>query len=32
LFEGADGHIPLYLAEARPHNNGVVALRYTRAG
>ena len=31
LFEG--GHqVPLHLAEARPHSNGVVSLRYTRAG
>ncbi len=31
LFEGGDGPVPLNLAEARPHRNGVVALRYTRA-
>jgi dihydrofolate reductase len=32
LFEGSGGQVPLNLAEARPHTNGVVALRYTRAG
>ena len=32
LFEGGGGPVPLNLAEARPHTNGVVALRYTRAG
>lgn len=32
LFEGGSGRVPLNLAEARPHGNGVVALRYTRAG
>jgi len=32
LFEGGFGQVPLNLAEARPHSNGVVALRYTRAG
>lgn len=31
LFEGGGGRVPLNLAEARPHGNGVVALRYTRA-
>jgi dihydrofolate reductase len=31
LFEGGGGQVPLNLAEARPHRNGVVALRYTRA-
>jgi dihydrofolate reductase len=31
LFEGGVGQIPLNLAETRPHSNGVVALRYTRA-
>lgn len=31
LFEGGGGRVPLNLAEARPHSNGVVALRYTRA-
>jgi dihydrofolate reductase len=30
LFTGG-GQVPLNLAEARPHANGVVALRYTRA-
>lgn len=29
LFEGGAGPVPLSLAEARPHRNGVVALRYT---
>ena len=32
LFEGGGGQVPLHLAEARPHGNGVVALRYTRPG
>lgn len=32
LFEGSAGPVPLNLAETRPHGNGVVALRYTRAG
>jgi dihydrofolate reductase len=32
LFEGGSSQVPLGLAEARPHGNGVVALRYTRAG
>ncbi|MGH3201807.1 MAG: dihydrofolate reductase family protein [Streptosporangiaceae bacterium] len=32
LFEGGGGQVPLNLAEARPHSNGVVALRYTHAG
>jgi dihydrofolate reductase len=31
LFEGGVRHVPLNLAEARPHSNGVVALRYTRS-
>ena len=31
LFDGGD-HVPLNLVQARPHSNGVVALRYTRAG
>ena len=31
LLEGGGGKVPLNLAEARPHGNGVVALRYTRA-
>jgi dihydrofolate reductase len=31
LFEGGGAQVPLNLAEARPHANGVVALRYTRA-
>ena len=31
LFEDGGGQVPLNLAEARPHGNGVVALRYTRA-
>jgi dihydrofolate reductase len=31
LFEGGAGRVPLNLAETRPHGNGVVALRYTRA-
>lgn len=31
LFEGGGGRVPLNLAEARPHGNGVVALRYTCA-
>jgi hypothetical protein len=30
LFTGGS-QVPLNLAEARPHANGVVALRYTRA-
>ena len=32
LFEDGGGRIPLNLAEARPHGNGVMALRYTRSG
>ena len=28
LFEGGSEQVPLTLAEARPHSNGVVALRY----
>jgi dihydrofolate reductase len=32
LFEGGNDHVPLNLVQARPHSNGVVALRYTRAG
>jgi dihydrofolate reductase len=32
LFEGGNDHVPLHLVQARPHSNGVVALRYTRAG
>lgn len=32
LFEGGGRRVPLNLAEARPHGDGVVALRYTRAG
>ena len=32
LFEGGDGQVQLKLREARPHSNGVVALRYARAG
>jgi len=31
LFEGGGGQVPLNLAEARPHSNGVMALRFTRA-
>ena len=31
LFEGGGDQVSLNLAEARPHGNGVVALRYTRA-
>jgi dihydrofolate reductase len=31
LFEGGNAQVPLTLAEARPHSNGVVALRYARA-
>ena len=29
LFEGGGGHVPLTLAEARAHRNGIVALRYS---
>lgn len=32
LFEGGASRVPLNLAEARPHSNGVVALRYTAPG
>ena len=31
LFEDGNDHVPLKLLESRPHRNGVVALRYTRA-
>jgi dihydrofolate reductase len=30
LYEGGAGQIPLTLAEARPHSNGIVALHYLR--
>jgi dihydrofolate reductase len=30
LYEGGAGQIPLTLADARPHSNGIVALHYTR--
>jgi len=32
LFENGVGQVPLNLADARPHRNGVVALRYTAVG
>lgn len=31
LFAGTSSQVPLTLAEARPHRNGVMTLRYTRA-
>ena len=31
LFEGGSDQVPLKLLDSRPHSNGVVALRYTRA-
>lgn len=31
LFEHGDQQVPLTLRQARPHNNGVIALRYTCA-
>jgi hypothetical protein len=31
LFEGGSDQVPLKLLDSRPHSNGVVGLRYTRA-